>query len=307
MVAQGVETQVMEITPEIAEVFLKANKLNRRLDLPRVTEMAKAMEEGRFPFNGDAIRFNVLGNLIDGQHRLKAIIQAGVPIKQVVVTGLSEAAMSTIDQPRVRSVGDILKLRGNNVLNVAATASTTTILTTLEFGQSYGRDKVRQTEYIENHYDELSPWVQYAGVVSKDSPILSSRTLGHRAVRSMSQSVVAALSIHMVRQGADPQTVRDFFSGVAKGFNLPVEKLTKLSPERLSVLQALHKRLLGGTPLSRVSGGSAIVGLLGEYAIYITAYNRYVENLPMRLARGFKDSPKTLKDLPTVNPNAVEG
>jgi hypothetical protein len=69
------------------------------------------MTEGRWKVNGDTIRFSGK-RLLDGQHRLHAIIQAGVPIWALVVEEIDDTAFDTIDTGRTRGAGDILSVYG---------------------------------------------------------------------------------------------------------------------------------------------------------------------------------------------------
>lgn len=109
---QFMQTQVMLITPEIAAQFLAKNKLNRPLNLRRVGILVEAIKRGEWCLNGDAIRFNEHGDLIDGQHRLTAIVVSGLPIQTLVVYGLSSSAFKTIDTGSPRTAADLLSVAG---------------------------------------------------------------------------------------------------------------------------------------------------------------------------------------------------
>ena len=102
------------ITPEIAAMYLAKNLNNRRLDMFHVRKLAKDMNEGNWAMNGDTIRFNNEGELIDGQHRLNAIIYSGKSMNMVVVEGIEDPnAFKTIDtNAKLRNVGQILGLQG---------------------------------------------------------------------------------------------------------------------------------------------------------------------------------------------------
>lgn len=90
---------------------------------PAVVERYRRdMEAGRWTFAGDPIRFDVDGNLLDGQHRLTALASSpGVTIPLVVIRGLPTESQMVMDQGRKRSAGQQLGLRGvKNASNVAA-------------------------------------------------------------------------------------------------------------------------------------------------------------------------------------------
>ena len=52
------------------------------------------------------------GKLLDGQHRLHAVIEAGLPIQSVVVYGMDDEAFRTMDTGKARTGGDTLSVTG---------------------------------------------------------------------------------------------------------------------------------------------------------------------------------------------------
>lgn len=111
------------VTPKKAMEWLKRNVNNRPLSTSWSQRLADEMKAGRFRLNGEAIKFNCNGDLIDGQHRLNACVIAGVPFDSYVVVGLEHDAFDTIDQGKKRTVSDILARRGEaNYKSLAAVA-----------------------------------------------------------------------------------------------------------------------------------------------------------------------------------------
>lgn len=108
----GVVSAVEEITPAMAAKYLEANTHNRRLNKNAVAQYVGAMKRGEWKLNGDAIKFDINGVLQDGQTRLTAIIESGETIPMFVIRGLEPEAQATMDTGRKRTLGDILKLRG---------------------------------------------------------------------------------------------------------------------------------------------------------------------------------------------------
>lgn len=110
------------ITPKKAIEWLKRNIHNRPLSDAHVNRLASAMQSGVWRMNGDTIRFNGNGDLIDGQHRLRACVQSNCTFESYVVRGLDHAAFDTIDQGKRRSTGDVLARRGEKHYNCLAAA-----------------------------------------------------------------------------------------------------------------------------------------------------------------------------------------
>lgn len=102
-------TVLMNITPKQASEYLNRNTSNRPLRLNHVKTLANAMRRGEFVTTHQGVAFSKDGRLLDGQHRLHAIIQAGIPQKVNVTFDLEENAFEVIDTGiAVRSVGDSL-------------------------------------------------------------------------------------------------------------------------------------------------------------------------------------------------------
>lgn len=104
-----------KITPAIAQNFLDKNhKNNRNLKDKIVTQYAQTMAKGLWhPSSAEAIRISDQGILIDGQHRLNAIIRSGkLSITMMVITGIPECAISAIDDGVKRTLADAMTIKG---------------------------------------------------------------------------------------------------------------------------------------------------------------------------------------------------
>lgn len=117
-----VEMRIMTITPLVASDWLeRCNPRNRARNDRHVARLAKAIANGEWVFNGDSIRFN--GDvLLDGQHRLAAVVKANKPIQSLVIRGLPAEVFSTIDRNKVRSNADILSIEGYRNCNALSAA-----------------------------------------------------------------------------------------------------------------------------------------------------------------------------------------
>ena len=94
------------ISPDKAKEYMLANNHNRRLSGRTVDRYTRDILAGEWPFTGDPIRFNGAGTLIDGQHRLAAIIKAGQAAQCLVIRGLGLEVQEKIDQGRMRQAAD---------------------------------------------------------------------------------------------------------------------------------------------------------------------------------------------------------
>lgn len=106
------EIKVEMITPLMAARWLETQTSNRPLSARQVGRYADAIRRGEWALNGEAIKFDKDGRLIDGQHRLAASVKADRAFQSAVVYGLNGGAFETFDTGKNRSIGDILSLAG---------------------------------------------------------------------------------------------------------------------------------------------------------------------------------------------------
>ena len=117
------KAQTEIVTVAQAKEYLERRLPNRTLSEATAARYAADMKEGRWINNGQPIVFDEMGNLIDGQHRCRAIILAQMPIAMLVVRGAPSRAMETMDTGRPRKLSDVLHIQGSkNSVVLAATA-----------------------------------------------------------------------------------------------------------------------------------------------------------------------------------------
>jgi hypothetical protein len=99
-----IKTQI--ITPQIALQYLEKNNNIRTPDLKRVTRLANSIKRGEWVTTHQGIAFNNIGQLVDGQHRLLAIVEANRAIELMVATGVDIDAVAEMDRntPRDNAV-----------------------------------------------------------------------------------------------------------------------------------------------------------------------------------------------------------
>ena len=106
-------TSTERIDVDVAKAMMAKNPNNRNINKSYVKQLVRDMKRGTFQDNGDTIRIDEDGNLLDGQHRLQAVIDSGIPIEgQIVVRGLKPEVFATIDSGRQRTNADRLAVLG---------------------------------------------------------------------------------------------------------------------------------------------------------------------------------------------------
>lgn len=103
------QTTVMTITPDIAKAMLASQDYNRRPRQTQVVALASAMSRGEWRTTHQGFAFDDTGRLIDGQHRLKAVILSGVSIEAMVTIGCNKTDFEVLDSGVLRSAADRLR------------------------------------------------------------------------------------------------------------------------------------------------------------------------------------------------------
>lgn len=200
----SVVSQPVLVTPEMAAGYLAANKRNRPLRKARVERYARDMAEGRWQMNGETIIISDEGNLLNGQHRLEALVKAAVPVWMMVTTGVPESAFSTMDAGLTRTAGDVLGMKG--ILNFNQVAAVARICLNYKDGVSIStpRTNLEIEEAIELHA-EIEQYVS-----------------SHNKIYNLTHSsLVIAICYLAQRFGTETEnTVDDFVRGVSTGVNL---------------------------------------------------------------------------------------
>lgn len=105
-VTYGIEA----FTPAIAKAILDTQNIdNRPIRKSRVEKLASEMRDGKWhSASADAICFDTEGVLINGQHRLAAVVLSGVTVSMPVGRNIPSSAFQIIDRGAKRSSGDDL-------------------------------------------------------------------------------------------------------------------------------------------------------------------------------------------------------
>jgi hypothetical protein len=146
----------------LAKEYLARNVKNRTINQGTARSYGAAMQAGEWKLTGDSIKFDLLGNLIDGQHRLTGIIISGETVAILVVRGLPPEAQYVIDTGKKRSAGDALRLSAivDKHEAIIAAAARTAILVD-EGKHEYVRHFVNGLRPVRNdevmHYVERNP------------------------------------------------------------------------------------------------------------------------------------------------------
>jgi hypothetical protein len=105
-----IQTTWTTITPEIAKKYLEKNTSNRTLRSSWVQTLAGAIENNDWKETHQSIAFSKSGRLLDGQHRLHAIVLANKSVQMYVTSDLEESSFQAIDCGLKRNISDLTGL-----------------------------------------------------------------------------------------------------------------------------------------------------------------------------------------------------
>lgn len=266
--------QAVMLTPEQAKLILEGNTHNRVLRRKRVLELAAAIRRGEWQFNGATITTDPDGNVIDGQHRLWAIVEAGLPVPVLLVSGISMKAQDTVDTGIARRPWDVLTIRGvKNAKNAAATARTLLDYETKNLPRrSINHTLVQIVARYEQTPDAIQEGIRLARLSAKTAPLPES---------SLSAMYVIAAEL----AGFDAvETFSDLLrSGAEMQEDHPVMRLREYAIKEMS------------RPSGRRSPGPVL------FAVIVKAWNAWRDDRPVKQLR-FRLLEPAPEEFPIVSP-----
>lgn len=247
---------VVEITPDDAKRLLERNTKNRHPKPNAIDRYAKTMANGKWRRTNQGIGISRSGELVDGQNRLMACIQAGVPFETTLATGLDEEAKDVVDVGVKRSLGDSLRMAG--YINVVALAGGVGLRMRYEEVVRTGQPW-RQARSMSVTHDEALAY-------TLEHPELAEHTTSSWVVRKAFSIVPVSVIIafESMAYEYDPFKAEEFRNGLITGANLSE------GDPRL-VLRNYLMRLMSST--SRRVRGADSMHMLG---MFIKAFNDFV-------------------------------
>lgn len=199
--------EILDVTPQLAETWLSRNPNNRNLRRAVVDSYARDMEAGSWALNGESVKFSTSNHLLDGQHRLSAIIEAGTTVPMVVVRGLPDDVMQTVDAGAKRSYSDALKLMGEENTSTLAAVARRAVM--WERGMKTNTGAIRPTPFEMSDFLERHPEVR------------SSAELAARLASRESLPASVYGLCHYLFAKLDPDEAGMFLKRVADGDEIP--------------------------------------------------------------------------------------
>lgn len=236
--------------------MLAANVENQRAVSRRnLTKISECIRDGKFVLNGESIIISETGRLMNGQHRILAVINTGIGIWSVVVEGIPDAYFATIDSGKSRSFGD--------VLHIAGAENTTVLAATVQRLAEYLKDERGVGTAMPISHSEL---MQTRDICrGLDEHCRACGTAGLKRV--VAPSRIAWLHYLVHKECCD--LVGDFFDKLASG-----ELLNKTSP----ILALRNRLILDKTSKTHLSTREVM-------ALLVKAWNAHISKKPLSVLR----------------------
>lgn len=248
--------EVVTVTPALADLILKRNPDNRNLRKARLAEIKADLQNDNFAMNGESIILSKDGLLNDGQHRLVAVRDTGIPLQTMMVFGVARSSRLTLDQGTSRSSGDYLGMAGKGVdANTVAAVARLII----QYGRSGSIDPSNRGGRI-NRVVTKSEIVGIA--MDREIEIVASIKCTTRCGKWIGSRSFVSFA-HWVLAQADHNAATDFFERLVDGAVTAEQPLytlrqrligepTMSTPSRLEAMVRTWNATRRGEPLTRI-------------------------------------------------------
>lgn len=241
--ANGPFTSLEVISPARAQVLLFRNLENRTIVATHLKSLCASLRSGEWQMNGETIIVSETGDLNDGQHRLSAVIETGVPIATNITFGPTRASRKTVDMGAKRQAGHVLAMGG--VKNSTLTAAALKNFLNLDAGLTLGQH--RSSAQIE------AAFVKYPDILVNFTPAGNS-------ARAFKQSTGMFVALHYAMARSDRAKAFHFFQMLSDGVGIV---------DQNHPVARLRERLMKNL------GGKAKLGPIDVAALVIKSWNAF--------------------------------
>lgn len=282
--------KVETITPDRARKMLDRTEslgfTNRTISKSRVEKLAHAIVTGQWLVTHQGIAIGEDGRVIDGQHRLRAIVVADQAVDMLIVRETEAETFAVVDTGSARTTADSLKIAGytnpNHVSAIVRSVITYRALvgTTDDFARSLRLVTTSDVlDFLDDdrHRDAVGSGVE-----------VGRRVAGQLARYGLTSSLgISVVLVRLMPNELGQTTVAEFYARLGDG--------TMLDPS--SPILALRRWFMSDTGYSRVPGQyrrqsavAAILKSLNDYALgkprHVIAFRYGHEPYPAPLPKG---------------------
>lgn len=257
--------RIVEISPALAAELLSRSEGNRPVDAGQVAIVAGEIKKGNWQITHQGVALDgplESGSVLDGQHRLHAIIKAGVTIPVLVFENVPRKTFSVLDTGKRRSAADVLSLsQQKDTMLLASTIRHVHLFRTSPSGAWVGSSSRVSNDRILEIFN------------AQQEEFVKAVTVG----RLLSQTpglipTAAAAGYFLTVESAPVARVDSWLEGVTTGANLASDD------PRLALIKVIHALRAGASNRRRTD-------TRGQIGLYIKAWNAWVSGRPVKALR----------------------
>lgn len=226
-------TQEVLFTPAVATQLLSRNNLNRPVNADRVASYARDIQSGNWKRTGDTIKISIQGRVLDGQHRLHAVVMAGASVYMLCVYDVDESVMDFIDTGAPRTGRDVLAMAGvKNASTVNAALKQIVYFERGIFNGTSGSGGQASVRRVSNH--ELKEAMQrHPGITETVDAYYN--LYNRNSTKSVGLLLTPSLGVFLfyITSKQHPEKASEFFLGLSGKINVDVGSPVFLLRERL--------------------------------------------------------------------------
>lgn len=265
----GLTMEEVLVTPELAEeLFKKRANNNRNLDSKYINKYALDMKKNRWvPGPGSILSFSSDGILLNGHHRLKAIIKAGVSIPMILEENVPKESMLVMDTGNKRNSGEIFQIHGvKEDASIKARASRVLINLANEKLTDSINNRARSSEITER--DILNYFKKNEEIISKGASVAKKCRKNNKFIPT---GTLAAY--YVIFSIANKERVDEFFDKFTTGANLEEDNPI------LIIINRFQKEASSKNKMTK----------LAKISLFITSWNRFIQEKTgnFRVSRSF--------------------
>lgn len=228
------------ISPQIAAEWLTLNKYNRPLSKIHVKRLENEMLNGRWQEDSnDCISFDVDGFLVNGQHRLTAILNCGVTVNAYVMFNASKEVWDISVGEKQRNLRDNIhhgNLAGDtnwkyvNSLITVGRIALTLIITKGSVANFNGVQKDISNhdikEYIDKNYNDIITAIEYTKV-----------RRGGNVLFPISHIFAAYI---LLKNGVSKEEIDSFWTKISEKIGITPKSGAQVLVRKMELMQATH-------------------------------------------------------------------
>lgn len=207
------QIDIVTMTPEWAcQILAKQNTNNRTMRDVIVRRYAEAIRNDEWRLTQQGIAIDKNGVLLDGQHRLAAIVRAEKAVEIAMATNCEPEIFKVLDTGATRKASDVLHMQGAKHRTVAATAIKQLVM------YRENPDKVWKGRVRYPSHAEISEFYERHSTQVDRSTEIASRS--YSAFRQLNKSSVAAFVMLTMEKNYRMSIVEYFMEKVSRGVDL---------------------------------------------------------------------------------------